>query len=294
MDTNTNEETNGQTTYNLSTTFLNPTLVLILFGGLIILLVGVAYLGGSSNEDPYGSSYGADEKSGLSKTISKIVGAIVIIMFIFLSVAIIAQYVLKIDVVTNMKNLFSDNPEIDIEITKPPEESPKAATEDTGLKFGKKFRKEVFNIPGNNFVQDDAKALCSAYGARLATYQEMEKSYNDGADWCNYGWSEGQMALYPTQQKTWDGLQKIEGHENDCGRPGVNGGYMKNPAMRFGANCFGYKPTMTTVEEELMANTTPYPKTKKDMAIAARTEYWKKKITDILVSPFNYKNWSKL
>jgi hypothetical protein len=153
---------------------------------------------------------------------------------------------------------------------------------------------EVFNIPGNYFGYEDAKAICSAHDSRLATYQEVEQSYNSGAEWCNYGWSDGQMALYPTQQTTWDGLQKIEGHENDCGRPGVNGGYMQNPSTKFGVNCFGYKPKMTSVEEDIMANTSPYPKTKKDIAMEMRVEFWKKRINDILVSPFNYKNWSKL
>jgi hypothetical protein len=157
-----------------------------------------------------------------------------------------------------------------------------------------KFTEEVFNVPGNYYVYDDAKALCSAYGARLATYKEVENSYDKGGEWCNYGWSEGQMALYPTQQKTWDGLQKIKGHENDCGRPGINGGYIKNPAVKFGANCYGYKPKMTPVEQDIMANTTPYPKTKKDLAIEKRVEYWKDRLPEILVSPFNYNSWSKL
>ena len=37
------------------------------------------------------------------------------------------------------------------------------------------------------------------------------------------------MALFPTQYEHWEHLQKIKGHENDCGRPGVNGGYIDNP-----------------------------------------------------------------
>jgi hypothetical protein len=37
-------------------------------------------------------------------------------------------------------------------------------------------------------------------------------------------------------------LQGIKGHEHDCGRPGINGGYFDNPEMRFGVNCFGAKP----------------------------------------------------
>jgi hypothetical protein len=102
------------------------------------------------------------------------------------------------------------------------------------------------------------------------------------------------MALFPTQQNTFDGLQKIPGHENDCGRPGINGGYIANPHVKFGVNCFGYKPKMTKEEEELMQNSTPYPKTEKDLAMERRVEYWKKRLNEILVSPFNYKNWSRI
>jgi hypothetical protein len=102
------------------------------------------------------------------------------------------------------------------------------------------------------------------------------------------------MALFPTQAETYKNLQKIPGHEHDCGRPGVNGGYIANPNVRFGVNCFGYKPEMTAVEEELMENTTPYPLTEKDIMMEKKVEYWKKKLPDILVSPFNYNNWTKI
>ena len=156
------------------------------------------------------------------------------------------------------------------------------------------LKKQVFNIPENRYIYADAKALCSAYDARLATYSEIEDAYKHGAEWCNYGWSDGQMALYPTQQKTWDELQEIEGHENDCGRPGINGGFIDNPKVRFGVNCYGYKPRMTDDEEDLMANEPIYPKTAKDIAMENRVEYWKDNLSEVLVSPFNYKNWSRI
>ena len=50
------------------------------------------------------------------------------------------------------------------------------------------------------------------------------------------------MAYFPTQYDKWKKLQTIKGHENDCGRPGINGGFIDNPNVRFGINCFGYKP----------------------------------------------------
>jgi len=156
------------------------------------------------------------------------------------------------------------------------------------------IRKQVFNIPENDYIYSDAKALCSAYGSRLATYKEVEETYKDGGEWCNYGWSDNQMALFPTQQKTYDKLQKIKGHENDCGRPGINGGYIANPKVKFGVNCYGYKPRMNSTEKELMATEPLYPKTLKDIAMENRVNYWKDKLSSILVSPFNHNTWSRL
>ena len=153
---------------------------------------------------------------------------------------------------------------------------------------------EVFNIPSNTHTYEDAKAVCSAYGARLATYKEVEDAYNSGGEWCNYGWSDGQMALFPTQQTTFDGIQKISGHENDCGRPGVNGGYMSNANLKFGVNCFGRKPQMTKEEEELMATQPHYPLTENDINMEKRVNYWKNNLSQILVSPFNYSSWTKM
>jgi hypothetical protein len=39
---------------------------------------------------------------------------------------------------------------------------------------------------------------------------------------------------------------------------------------------------------------TAYPKTEKDILFEKRVDYWKTKINDILVSPFNYNTWSKI
>lgn len=199
------------------------------------------------------------------------------------------QYAYSSQFITTLKNVFSPTPELDVAVV--PQSSGGSAP---APKLLDKLRKQVFNVPGNNYTYDDAGALCKAYGARLATYQEVEQAYNQGGEWCQYGWSDNQMALFPTQQKTWDKLQTIEGHENDCGRPGVNGGYMANPKLRFGVNCYGVKPKMTAVEEELMATEPIYPKTVKDIEMEKRVEYWKSMLPEILVSPFNHNSWSKM
>ena len=122
----------------------------------------------------------------------------------------------------------------------------------------------------------------------------MNKAYKEGASWCSYGWSDDQLALYPTQKETYNQLQNIEGHENDCGRPGINGGYIDNKAVRFGVNCYGTKPKITSLEREIMNNTTKYPKTNKDIVREKRTEYWSDKLKDIVLAPFNYDSWNKV
>lgn len=257
----------------------NPSVVIIIVIVLIIYIILFMSLG--NNTSPLPSDPVSNSGSGM-------LTIIVIVFFVILIIINGLQYFFGVDIVAKITNLFTGTPEIDITIDTSRADAAKNDVPQILL------RKQVFNIPENNFVYPDAKAICSAYGARLATYKEVEEAYNDGADWCNYGWSDGQMALFPTQQKTFDELQKIEGHENDCGRPGINGGYMSNPALKFGVNCYGYKPRMTSTEEELMASEPLYPKTLKDQAMENRVNYWKDKLSDVLVSPFNKKTWSRL
>jgi hypothetical protein len=157
-----------------------------------------------------------------------------------------------------------------------------------------KIKKQVYHVPGNEYTFDNAKALCKAYGSRLATYSEVENAYKNGAEWCSYGWSDRQLALFPTQKDTWNYLQNVEDHENDCGRAGINGGYIANQNVRFGVNCYGYKPKITDQEKEMM-NTQPlYPRTMKDVKEEKMVEYWRRKIPEILVAPFNKNVWSLL
>lgn len=102
---------------------------------------------------------------------------------------------------------------------------------------------EVFHISDQQFTYDEAPAVCAAYGAELATLEQVMDAFASGAEWCSYGWSAGGMALYPTQRETWERLQgEVDpGKRTRCGRPGVNGGYF-DPNTKFGVNCYGFKP----------------------------------------------------
>jgi hypothetical protein len=191
------------------------------------------------------------------------------------------SYIFDIDVVASVKNVFTSKPIIDVNITDDNIKVPKASS-----------KKQVFHIPNNKYTYDDARAICKAYDARLASYKELSESYDKGADWCGYGWSDGQMALYPTQFDKWQNLQKIPGHEHDCGRPGINGGYMANSKIKYGINCYGYKPKINETEIQDMATKPMYPKTKKEVDFEKKVEKWKERLPDILISPFNHDNWS--
>ena len=266
----------------------NPSVVIILVVVIVLYIVMFMYLGKSDSSSTSTFSPLSSSSENVSNSSAKSISVIVIAIFIILVIINGLQYFFGVDIVASLKNILTGNPEVDITVDTSRVDAAKSEVPQILLK------PQVFNIPENTYIYADAKALCSAYGSRLATYKEVEESYNKGGEWCNYGWSDGQMALFPTQQKTFDELQKIEGHENDCGRPGVNGGYMSNPALKFGVNCYGYEPRMTTEEEDLMATQPIYPKTEKDIAMENRVNYWKDKLTEILVSPFNHNTWSKL
>ena len=273
---NTTSTTDPVNMYNyLNSYILNPMVF------IIILLILVAYY-------VFSSSLGSDSSGapGLGNgddVGSTVMGIIIVAILVVLIIVNAFQYFFSINVTAYIQDLFSPTTKVDIVVdqsTYQPTSVPEI-----------KFKKQVFNIPGNYYDYDNAKAVCQAYGANLATYDQIEKAYGSGAEWCNYGWSADQLALFPTQKKTYDRLQTIPGHENDCGRTGVNGGYIANPNIKFGINCYGNKPKITSEEDELMKTATPYPETAKDLAFQKRIDFWKNKVDEILVSPFNYDTW---
>jgi len=205
-------------------------------------------------------------------------------MFIFLVLINGVQYFFQVDIKTSIKNLFTPVPEVDITVTSPQAPPvPEIMYED-----------QVFHVPNNIYTYNDAKAVCKAYGSRLATYGEIENAYKRGAEWCGFGWSADQMALYPTQMDTWKKLQKRKGHKHDCGRPGINGGFVAYKKAPFGVNCYGHKPKITPEERELMDNEELIPMSPEERRFKKKVEKYRKDLPEILVSPFNYDNWSQL
>jgi hypothetical protein len=272
---NTTTTTDPVNMYNYLNAYLMNPMIFI-----IIILIVVAYYAfssslGTGNQVTNNASNGGGT-----------FGIIIIAVLVILILVNALQYFFSINVTAYVQGLFTPKTNVDIVI----DQSSYQPTPVPEIKF----KKQVFNIPGNYYTYDNAKALCTAYGAELATYDQIEKAYNNGAEWCNYGWSANQLALFPTQKKTYNTLQSIPGHENDCGRPGVNGGYIANPNVKFGANCYGYKPKITSDEEELMKKSSPYPETAEDIAFQKKVDAMKNNLDQILVSPFNHDTWGEM
>lgn len=106
-------------------------------------------------------------------------------------------------------------------------------------------KSEVFHLSENIYSYNEARQACAAHGASLATLEQLKTAHEHGANWCNYGWSENQMALYPVQKSYWDLIQANPETKGKCRNHGINGGYFFNDSIKFGANCYGVKPEKT-------------------------------------------------
>jgi len=275
----------------------NPLVLVILTAVIMLYYLLFSYLG-------LGSSSGGVGAASVSSPGMTFIEIILWALFVFLVLINGLQYFFKVDIRTGIKNLFSKEPEVDIAVITPPddltEDDGKGSIDGSDAEYSDgtvpeiTYAKQVFHIPDNIYTYKDAKAVCAAYGAKLADYSQVEDAYNKGGEWCGYGWSDNQMALYPTQKTTWNELQKIEGHKHDCGRPGVNGGFIGNENVRFGINCYGYKPKITKLERELMEKSTPIPMTRRERRFEKRVKEFRNKLPEMLVSPFNYEQWSQV
>jgi uncharacterized membrane protein len=146
---------------------------------------------------------------------------------------------------------------------------------------------EVFHVQSNDYSYDDAKGVCELLGSRLATYEEVERAYQNGANWCNYGWSDEQLALFPIQKSLYNELKTIPGHKHDCGRQGVNGGYIEDSTTKFGVNCYGKKPYMTDNDAEFMKNYTYTPTMSPEDQSKINDA-----VNNILIAPFSKDKWN--
>ena len=151
-------------------------------------------------------------------------------------------------------------------------------------------KKEVFHIANQDYSYDQSKCKCASYGARLATKDEVTNAYNSGANWCSYGWSEGQNAYYPVQKCYYDSIMEedgfLENSDKYCGKPGLNGGYFSNPQLKFGVNCYGVKPNGSVVKPM-----SPYC-APKNFCSLSKNSYANQKLSTDEIAPFNNDKWN--
>ena len=111
---------------------------------------------------------------------------------------------------------------------------------------------EVFWVGPNKYTYEESKAVCEKLNSRLATKEELKNAYLLGANWCNYGWLDKQNAMFPVQEKYWNMLdcRSKPGSGHPCGKIGLNGGYVSNSKLKYGATCYGIKPDKTKKQKE--------------------------------------------
>ena len=225
-------------------------------------------------------------------------------IFVFLLLANGLQYFFGIEATASVKNV-DGKPEVGIELSEEskdflkktlPEIGESKQSKDERKQQLQEEKKEVFYIKDNVYTYDEAKAVCKAHDAELADYNQLEKTYNEGGEWCGYGWSKNQMILFPTQKDTWNKLQTIDGHENDCGRPGINGGYIENDKAKFGVNCYGVKRSPTDFELAMLEQMKKqqYPTSAQDKKFKENVNKYKELVKEkkMVINPYNSTKWN--
>lgn len=197
---------------------------------------------------------------------------IIIYIFIFLIKYLTTKCYKKMSFIQYLKNCNFSNVCL---LTTKPESQPL-------IERKIKDEREVFHISNQDYTYNQAKCKCNAYGGRLAKYSEIVDSYNKGAHWCDYGWSDGQNAYYPVQKDLWKTSDKFCGKE-----PGVNGGFFSNPHIKFGVNCYGIKPAGQVIVPKIPSDDEP------DFCSLPVNNQASHKLDSDNIAPFNNTQWSK-
>ena len=130
-------------------TYIFVTILIILF----ILLLQFIFSFSSNGANDYGLDN--NTPSHIPYTLFFVVMVVLFIIYI------VTHFWISADVTATNNNSVIPSGDLSVVIHK---EKPDIKLDHSGI------RPQVFNIPGNDYTFDDAKAVCSAYDARLATY----------------------------------------------------------------------------------------------------------------------------
>jgi hypothetical protein len=161
-------------------------------------------------------------------------------------------------------------------------------------------KEEVFLIY-NKLNYSDARDICKSYGGRLATESDLETAFKNGANWCNWGWIEGQKIAYPVQEKYWEDIEKT--HKGHCGpTAGINKIGNIDTLKKYSVTCYGIKPSKNKLAMDLDSS---LPKSSKDDSLeekikkckmSKKKDEDKKKVEElkkkVRIVNFNKQKWS--
>ena len=86
---------------------------------------------------------------------------------------------------------------------------------------------QVYHIYNNIYTLKEAQEECSKRTSTLATSEQLDNAYSNGADWCSWGWANDGNAYLPNKNKKCN--SKI----------GLLNGKKIDPFLRMGINCYG-------------------------------------------------------
>jgi len=159
-----------------------------------------------------------------------------------------------------------------------------------------KGNKEVFLIY-NKFNYLEAKDICKLYKGRLATEKELEEAHKNGANWCTWGWLEGEKIAYPVQEDYWMSIEKT--HKGSCGpTAGINRINNIDPFKKYGVTCYGIKPPKSDNYIDVQTRTDDdsvqqqIAKCKKAKKEKEHKQWLEEQEKNIKLLNFNTANWS--
>ena len=93
----------------------------------------------------------------------------------------------------------------------------------------------------NRYTKADTERVCSMYGARVATLDNLQAAHKRGANWCSWGWLADGSVAYPVQKGFWKRVERT--HKGFCGPShGINLKTGIDPELEFGVLCYGVPP----------------------------------------------------
>lgn len=161
-------------------------------------------------------------------------------------------------------------------------------------------KEEVFLIY-NKYNYQEASNVCKVlFNGRLATKRDLDDALKKGANWCSWGWLEGQAVGYPVQKDYWVKTDAV--NKGFCGpTAGLNIIESMDPLKKFYVTCYGIKPNQGKKDKAVhvkMEKKVKYRESSLQQDIAqckqAKAMKWaEKQKKKVRILQFNPTTWSR-